>query len=67
MQTIIYRMDKQNSMRSYIQSPGDTPMEKNIKKNVVICITEPLRCTAETNTTLQINCVSIKREISMAL
>ena len=38
-----------------------TVMEKNMKKNVHICITELLCCTAETNTTLQINHTSIKK------
>ena len=30
-------------------------MEKKMKKNICICITESLCCTAETNTTLHIN------------
>ena len=38
-------------------------MENNMKKNVYICITEPLFCTAEINTTLWINCTSIKKII----
>ena len=36
-------------------------MEKNIKKNVYLCITESLCCTAEMNTTLEINYTSIKK------
>ena len=35
-------------------------MEKNMIKNVYICITESLCCTAEINTTLEINYTSIK-------
>ena len=42
-------------------------MEKNIKKNVCICITESLRCTAEINTTLSINYTLIKKNISSFL
>ena len=38
-------------------------MENNMKKNVCICITESLFCTAEINTTLWINCTSIKKII----
>ena len=34
-------------------------MEKNIKKNVYMCITESLFCIAEMNTMLQINYTSI--------
>ena len=36
-------------------------MEKNIKKNVYICRTETLCCTAEINTTLYINYILIKK------
>ena len=34
-------------------------MEKNMKNNVYICITESLCCTAEINTMLQIGYTSI--------
>ena len=37
-------------------------MEKNIKKNVYICVTESPCCTAEINTTLQINYTTIKEK-----
>ena len=36
-------------------------MEKNLKKNTYICVTESLCCTPETNTTLYINYTSIKK------
>ena len=36
-------------------------MEKDIKKDVHICITESFSYTAESNTTLLINCTSIKK------
>ena len=36
-------------------------MEKNIKNNVYVCITESLCCTAEINTILQMNYTSIKK------
>ena len=35
-----------------------------MKKNVYVCITESLCCTAEINTTLQINYISIKKKSS---
>ena len=37
-------------------------MEKNIKKNVCICITESLCCVAEINTILKVNYTSIKKK-----
>ena len=41
------------STESYIQYPIINIMEKNIlKKNVYVCITESLSCSAEINTTL---------------
>ena len=40
---------------NYIQYRVINHNEKNMKKNVYICITESLCCTAEINTTLQIN------------
>ena len=58
MQTITFRMDKQGpnvyrelystifNILSYII------MEKNIKKNVYMCVTESLGCTAEIGITL---------------
>ena len=52
MQTITYRMDKQQGTTvqhgNYIQYP--MIMEKIMKKNM--CITESLCCTVEINTTL---------------
>ena len=36
-------------------------MEKNIKKNVCMCITELSCCIAEINTTLKVNYTSIKK------
>ena len=57
MQTIIYRMDKQQgpilySTGNYIQYPMINYNRKEYQKNVYICITESLCCTAEINTTL---------------
>ena len=49
MQTIIFRVDKQQGPTVTIM---ETIMEKNMKKNVYICITELLCCTVEINTTL---------------
>ena len=40
-------------------------MEKNIFKNVCICVTESLSCTAEMNTTLCINYTSVKRMLKL--
>ena len=40
------------STGNYIQSLGIKLMENNIKKNVYMCITESLCCTAEINTIL---------------
>ena len=40
-------------------------MEKNIFKNVCICVTESLSCTAEINTTLCINYTSVKRMLKL--
>ena len=36
-------------------------MEKNLKKNVYMCITESLCYIPETNTALLINCASVKK------
>ena len=40
------------STGNYVQYPGINHNGKDFKKNVYICITEPLCCTAEINTTL---------------
>ena len=40
------------STGSYIQYPVINHMEKNMEKNVYVCITESLFCIAEINTTL---------------
>ena len=40
-------------------------MEKNILKNVCICITESLNCIAEIDTTLCINYTSVKRMLKL--
>ena len=37
-------------------------MEKNLKNNIQICITESLSCAPETNTTLQIKYTSTKKK-----
>ena len=37
-------------------------MEKNIKKNVCMCITELSCCISEINTTLKVNYTSIKKD-----
>ena len=54
MQTIIYRMDKQQvllySTGDYIQYPVINHNGKNMKNNVYICITESLCSVAEINT-----------------
>ena len=57
MQTITFRMDKQPGPnvqhRELCSISCDKPiMEKNIKNNVYMCITESLCCTAEIDTTL---------------
>ena len=39
-------------------------MEKNMKKNVCMCVTESLCCPAEINTTLSINYTSVKNNYS---
>ena len=36
-------------------------MQKNVTKNINVCITESLCCTAKTNTTLFLNYTSIKK------
>ena len=40
------------STGNYIHYPVINQMEKNMKKNMYICITKSLCCTAEINTTL---------------
>ena len=35
-------------------------MEKNVKKNVCMCVIESFFCTAEINTTLRINSTAMK-------
>ena len=54
MQIIIYRIKASKvllySTGSYIQCCGITMKENNIKKNVYICTTESLCCTAEIST-----------------
>ena len=40
------------STGSYIQYPVINHMEKNMEKNVYVCITESFFCIAEINTTL---------------
>ena len=49
-------MDKQQGPTvytgSYIQYPGINHSENNVKKNVYMCITESICCTAEIDTTL---------------
>ena len=37
-------------------------MENYLKKNIYVCITESLCCTAETSTTLLINYISVKKK-----
>ena len=65
MQTITFRMDEQDpSVRHrelYSISCEKTIMEKNIKKNIFVCITESLCYTVEIGPTLQINYTSIKK------
>ena len=41
-----------HSAGNEIRSPGIAMMERNIKKNVQVCITESPCCTAESGTTL---------------
>ena len=56
MQTIIHRMKKQQgpacSTGEYVKYPVIHHIEKNMKKNVDVCITGSLCCTAKMNTTL---------------
>ena len=49
-----------NSTENSIQYPVINHNGKESEKNVYIHITESLRCTAEINTTLQINYTPIK-------
>ena len=51
-----------NSTGNYIQYPTISHNGKTVKKNiyVYVCITESFCCTPETNTTLYINCASVK-------
>ena len=48
-----------------IQRVMETMAEKNLRKKkniyIYICITESLCCVLETNTTLEIKCISIKK------
>ena len=48
------------STGNYIQHPVKNHNGKECEKNIDICITESLCCTAEINTTLCINYTSIK-------
>ena len=55
MQTITYRMDGQQGptvqhKELYIQCPGINRNGKEYKRECVLCITESLCCTAETDT-----------------
>ena len=57
MQTVTYRMDKQQGPTVQHGELYSTPWdknttEKNMKKNVYMCITRSLCYTAESNTTL---------------
>ena len=56
MQTITYRRDNQQGPtvehRELYSVSWETITEKNIKKNVYMCITDSLCCMAEINTTL---------------
>lgn len=51
------------STRNSTEHPVMASMEKNLKKkrvDVCICMTDPLRCTAEANRTLEFSYSSIK-------
>ena len=65
MQTITFRMDEQDPSiqhrELYSISCEKTIREKNIKKNIFVCITESLCYTVEIGPTLQINYTSIKK------
>ena len=52
MQTIIYRMDKQQGPTVQHSELYLIAWEENIKKNVYMGVTESLSCTAEINTML---------------
>ena len=59
MQTITYGMDINNNVLlsttgNYIQYLVINHMEKNVKKNAYICITESRYCLEEMNTTLYV-------------
>ena len=63
--TVIYREWINNkvllySTENYIQYPMINYNGKEYFKNVYMCKTESLCCTAEINTTLQINYISVK-------
>ena len=48
------------STGNYIQYPVINHSGENMRMNVYMCFTESLCCTAEINTTVEINCTSIK-------
>ena len=65
MQTIIFRMDKQQGptvyhRELYLLHCDKSIMGKSMKNKKYICIAESLCCTAGINTTMQINYTSIK-------
>ena len=65
MQTITYGMDINNNVLlsttgNYIQYLVINHMEKNVKKNAYICITESRYCLVEMNTTLYVTYISRK-------
>ena len=64
MQTIIYRMEKQQGPtvqhRELYSIPCDKPEWKRTWRRIYRCITESLCCTAKINTTLWTNYTSIK-------
>ena len=66
---LLYRVDVQQSpnvkQKTIFSILRKTIMEKNIFKNVCICVTESLSCTAEINTTLCINYTSVKRMLKL--
>ena len=67
IQAAIYKLGK---LQGYIQYKEiysisyDTVMEENLK-NIYTCITESLSCIPKTNTILQINYISIKKNFYM--
>lgn len=56
-----------NKVLPYTTGLRQTRMENNTKKYICVCRSESLCCTAQINTTLEINYISIKRKKNFLL